>query len=230
MDTAESKVLQREKTQDRPQFDEGVQCPHCGAAVPANAEFCPECGHRLVPYCPCCGSYLDPGASVCDECGMPVAGIVCPRCGTLNQRSFCRSCGEPLNKAAVRAVEKAAAEPAVRQCRELSEEVAKLDKQLETAPPAEREEIIQKKAVAVKSIGDLLSSMLPPVGATPQQKQIFYSARKVAVTVETRTKVRVGWVCNYCGCTHTHPSECCRPELGGKWLTEEKIETNTEYR
>jgi membrane protease subunit (stomatin/prohibitin family) len=52
-----------------------VVCPHCGATIPANAKFCPECGKPVAS-----------------------ASKVCPRCGTENPANakFCTNCGTQL--------------------------------------------------------------------------------------------------------------------------------------
>ncbi|TMC47367.1 MAG: hypothetical protein E6J20_19855 [Chloroflexi bacterium] len=50
-------------------------CPHCQAAVPGDARFCPACGREVVPAATCtgCGRGLDPGTRFCPGCGTPVA-------------------------------------------------------------------------------------------------------------------------------------------------------------
>jgi class 3 adenylate cyclase/tetratricopeptide (TPR) repeat protein len=55
-----------------------MTCPRCHQPVPADAEFCPECGARL-------------------ETG-------CVQCGTANARTskFCKKCGQPLGRPATR--------------------------------------------------------------------------------------------------------------------------------
>ncbi len=49
-----------------------VQCPGCGANVPAG-RFCAECGTSLAPPqpkpCPSCGTVAAPGAKFCANCG-----------------------------------------------------------------------------------------------------------------------------------------------------------------
>ena len=86
----------------------------------------------------------------------------------------------------------------------------------------------------VKDLNQLFEEMLPPAGSTPQEQFNYYSARKIAI--ETVRKVQItqktGWVCNYCGCFHNKPSECCEPWHGGTWIYEtiEREEHTTEYR
>jgi membrane protease subunit (stomatin/prohibitin family) len=50
-----------------------VACPNCGAANPAGAKFCAECGNALgAKACAKCGAELAPGAKFCPECGTKV--------------------------------------------------------------------------------------------------------------------------------------------------------------
>ena len=204
----------------------GVHCPRCSAEVPDGAEFCPSCGARLVSYCTFCGAPMAPSETVCEECGMPLGGVRCPSCGSVNQRPFCRVCNAPLTRAAVRAVELAREDPVFRKCEELAAEVAEIEREMEedTPEPQKAEELRSLKKAKAADLDALLAEMIPPVGATPQEQVVFYSARKVEIKVRHRETVRVGWVCNFCGCTHSKPSECARPMLGGRWITEE-IET-----
>ena len=70
-----------------------------------------------------------------------------------------------------------------------------------------------------------MDAMMPPSASTPEEQRNFFSARKIT-TVELQLKP-MGWICNYCGCTHRQPSECVEPELGGKWIIGE-VETTVE--
>ena len=59
-------------------------CPECGAAVPANEEYCTVCRKKLQKEtlfdvykmrhrtCPECGTVLSDGALYCPECGKSV--------------------------------------------------------------------------------------------------------------------------------------------------------------
>jgi class 3 adenylate cyclase/pimeloyl-ACP methyl ester carboxylesterase len=49
-----------------------VQCRSCQAETPSDAEFCPECGARLVLACPGCGTLNAPGHRFCKKCGKPL--------------------------------------------------------------------------------------------------------------------------------------------------------------
>lgn len=48
-------------------------CSACGAAIAANAKFCPECGTKQETskhkFCQECGAKIDAGAKFCPECG-----------------------------------------------------------------------------------------------------------------------------------------------------------------
>ena len=194
----------------------GLKCPHCGSAVAPDDEICPHCGGRLADWCTFCGTPLLPSDEECPECGMPVDGIRCPECGTLNLRPFCRNCNHPLTRAAAKAVEKAKEDPVFQQCEALAKQAAETNDKKE-------------KIRIVSNLNELLRRMLPPPGSTPKEQMIFYSARKVAVEKKYVNTHRVGWVCNYCGCTHTKPSECAKPILGGHWIYEETEITDITY-
>lgn len=101
---------------------ESVQCPQCGAMVPASSRFCNECGYEMgsearaaVPsglVCPSCGTAVDRDMKFCISCGTklsfeepaatlakePAAGRRCPVCGNGVDESmlFCISCGTKL--------------------------------------------------------------------------------------------------------------------------------------
>ena len=82
---------------------------------------------------------------------------------------------------------------------------------------------------AIEELNALLKSMVPGPGLTPQMQRNYYSARKVAVYHKSKVREKVGWVCNLCGCQHSSPSECARPELGGNWVYIEKEITTKTY-
>ncbi len=77
-----------------------AKCAKCGAALPANAKFCLECGERIVPadsvVCPECGKTVVKG-KFCPECGFKFQ-TNCPKCGfeIANGTKFCPECGEKL--------------------------------------------------------------------------------------------------------------------------------------
>ena len=77
-----------------------AKCAKCGAALPANAKFCLECGEKVVPadmvICPQCGSMVAKG-KFCLECGHKFISA-CPKCGkeVVDGAKFCLECGERL--------------------------------------------------------------------------------------------------------------------------------------
>ena len=83
---------------------EKVQCPDCKNEIPADAKFCPQCGHQQVVFGQCtnCGKNLPPNAKFCPKCGRQVdekpMPTVCPTCKAENLpgASFCNQCGEKL--------------------------------------------------------------------------------------------------------------------------------------
>lgn len=79
------------------------KCSKCGAALPANAKFCLECGEKVVVpapagmiTCPNCGKTVAKG-KFCPECGYKFI-TVCPKCGkdVPAGAKFCLECGEKL--------------------------------------------------------------------------------------------------------------------------------------
>ena len=78
-------------------------CVKCGAALPANAKFCLECGEKVAPklpdnmtVCPECGNSVLKGR-FCPECGHKFISA-CPKCGkeVVSGAKFCLECGEKL--------------------------------------------------------------------------------------------------------------------------------------
>ena len=89
---------------DAPSGKAAVQCPDCRQPVPADARFCPQCGHQQVVFTRCagCGKNLTPNARFCSRCGHPAHETPQPRhcaeCGAENlpDAEFCNDCGERI--------------------------------------------------------------------------------------------------------------------------------------
>ena len=77
-------------------------CPECHNEIPADAKFCPYCGHQqlVILQCTACGKNLTSNAKFCSRCGHPAeekpAPRHCTQCGAENlpDSKFCCSCGE----------------------------------------------------------------------------------------------------------------------------------------
>lgn len=85
------------------QKTESAKCAKCGAALPANAKVCLECGEKVAPaipadmtVCPGCGKTVAKG-KFCPECGHRFI-TTCPKCGkeVVPGAKFCLECGEKL--------------------------------------------------------------------------------------------------------------------------------------
>ncbi len=95
--------------------------------------------------------------------------------------------------------------------------------------PKSKAELRAEYSKIQEELNKALGEMLPPVGSTPQEQRNYFSARKLPVDKIIRTKIRSAWVCNFCGCWHNCPSECCEPWHGGKWVCEYKEEKILDF-
>lgn len=83
-----------------------VQCPDCEHQIPADARFCPLCGHQQVVLSQCsnCGKNLSPKAKFCPQCGQSTEAQpktrYCTNCRAenLQQSIYCNQCGERLDR------------------------------------------------------------------------------------------------------------------------------------
>jgi len=79
-------------------------CPECRNGVPADSQFCPQCGHQLVVFTQCsrCGKNLAPASKFCSRCGLETGAgpqkKFCKACGAANlvNSIHCNECGEKL--------------------------------------------------------------------------------------------------------------------------------------
>jgi len=80
------------------------QCPDCKLFIPADARFCPHCGHQqvILQQCQNCGKNLTPNAKFCSKCGKPAdtkpLPTFCKSCRSENLpgAKFCNQCGEQI--------------------------------------------------------------------------------------------------------------------------------------
>lgn len=90
-------------------------------------------------------------------------------------------------------------------------------------------EIVQEYKQNVQEMNGIMEDLAPDPGTTPQMQRNYFCARKLPVVTVTQHKELiqkpVEWICNYCGCHHREPSECCEPWHGGTWVYE-NIEIN----
>ena len=88
----------------QPAPSQEVNCPECKGGLPADARFCPHCGHQQLVFHQCiqCGKNLTPGARFCSRCGQATeakpSARVCGKCRTDNlpDAAYCVACGEKL--------------------------------------------------------------------------------------------------------------------------------------
>jgi class 3 adenylate cyclase len=52
-----------------------MQCPRCQQEAPSDAEFCPECGAKLVVPCAQCGTPNAPNHKFCKKCGESLVSV-----------------------------------------------------------------------------------------------------------------------------------------------------------
>jgi len=89
-------------------------CSNCGALIPINSAFCPNCGANQAPpaaqpkrsglFCANCGAPIQASTKFCVNCGAKVSpqseGKKCPNCGAAisSPSKFCPECGKPLSE------------------------------------------------------------------------------------------------------------------------------------
>lgn len=82
---------------------------------------------------------------------------------------------------------------------------------------------LQDYQAKLEELQRAIDAIIPDPGDPPEVQRNFLHASQVVTYSITKSKRKecMGWVCNWCGCHHLNPSECCRPELGGKWIYKE---------
>lgn len=234
-------------------------CTFCGAEIPRGEEECPECGmSRSGIVCPKCGTRNASG--FCRKCNEPLTLAAKKESERARKDPvFLKAADLAVKSAEIQAMidaENKEVPEAESKAIELPEDVMRLKELLGKAmmrrfdghqgkpesgpcqttdqtPGEKRKSKTELRAEYSKIQAELnktLEAMLPPAGSTPQEQRNYFSARKLPVDKIIRTKIRNAWVCNYCGCWHNCPSECCEPWHGGKWVCDYKEEKILDFK
>lgn len=148
---------------------------YCYASAEAEKAVSTQESMASGTKCPHCGATIPEDCEICPACGRRIV-------------SYCTFCGSPIEWSDSECPECVAPADGIRcpSCGTLSF----------------RSFCPKCNTPVTKAAVGLLDSI---VGSTPQEQRNYFCARKVAVTTSTTRRVRVGWVCNYCGCTHNQP-------------------------
>lgn len=221
-------------------------CTFCGAPMRPDDMDCPECGMPADGVmCPSCN--ILNFRSFCRQCGQPLSRAARRAVEKARQDPKVQESARLLTRIAELEAELAGdlpgaagpdepAEPTEGELR-LRELMSHMGFAFTEQPKAtrrsvgrSRETVMQEYQRAVEEANNLLESMLPPAGSTPQEQRNYYTARKVAVTELVEVTGLVGWVCNWCHCFHDNPSQCYRPWLGGTWQYGSAQKVVTTYK
>lgn len=232
-------------------------CTFCGADIPRGEDECPECGmSRSGIVCPKCGTRNAGG--FCRKCNEPLTLAAKKELERAQKDPQFLKAAELAVQAAellarIEAEEQEVPESEIKEI-ELPEDVLRLKellgkttlrqaqgpdgkqaqpldgKQQQAQRPKSKAELRAEYSKIQEELNKALEGMLPPVGSTPQEQRNYFSARKLPVEKVILTKGREAWVCNFCGCWHNCPSECCEPWHGGKWVYEYKEEKILDFK
>lgn len=232
-------------------------CTFCGADIPRGEDECPECGmSRSGVVCPKCGTRNAGG--FCRKCNEPLTLAAKKELErALKDPQFVKAAELAVQAAEllarIEAEEQEVPESEIKEI-ELPEDVLRLKellgkttlrqaqgpdgkqtqpldgKQQQAQKPKSKAELRAEYSKIQEELNKALNEMLPPVGSTPQEQRNYFSARKLPVEKVILTKGREAWVCNFCGCWHNCPSECCEPWHGGKWVYEYKEEKILDFK
>lgn len=232
-------------------------CTFCGADIPRGEDECPECGmSRSGIVCPECGTRNAGG--FCRKCNEPLTLAAKKELERAQKDPQFLKAAELAVQAAellarIEAEEQEVPESEIKEI-ELPEDVLRLKellgkttlrqaqgpdgkqtqpldgKQQQAQRPKSKAELRAEYSKIQEELNKALEGMLPPVGSTPQEQRNYFSARKLPVEKVILTKGREAWVCNFCGCWHNCPSECCEPWHGGKWVYEYKEEKILDFK
>lgn len=232
-------------------------CTFCGADIPRGEDECPECGmSRSGVVCPKCGTRNAGG--FCRKCNEPLTLAAKKELERAQKDPQFLKAAELAVQAAelLARIEAEEQEVTGQESKEveLPEDVLRLKellgkttlrqaqgpdgkqtqpldgKQQQAQRPKSKAELRAEYSKIQEELNKALEGMLPPVGSTPQEQRNYFSARKLPMEKVILTKGREAWVCNFCGCWHNCPSECCEPWHGGKWVYEYKEEKILDFK
>lgn len=222
-------------------------CPHCGR--PTNPDVCSFCGAMMDPsdrFCPECGNSRE--GIVCPECGTLNFRSFCRKCNHpldhMAQAAIAQAQADPkfqrmvelqqrmveLERQILDGADKALSEADESLKQQYDALLAMIsggvsEKQTEAKVTDEGlKQMAQEYRESVQQMNAIMADLMPDAGMTPQEQRNYFCARKLPVITVTRRKEviqqPVEWICNYCGCHHSQPSDCVEPQLGGTWVYE----------
>lgn len=169
-------------------------CTKCNAELIPGADVCEQCGDILILVkCSFCGSDKDEDDNFCPECGNPASGISCNNCQTLNHANFCSNCNNPLTEIAELELEKAKKDPLYQETVQLMDDIAELQKELESVESGIKESEAQKEEVRIQESNEtdftndrsIFEDMAAYTKANPEKKK---ESGKPVVKVEKKPK------------------------------------------
>lgn len=233
-------------------------CTFCGADIPSGEDECPECGmSRSGIVCPKCGTRNAGG--FCRKCNEPLtlaakkelerarkdpqfvkaaelavqAAELLARIEAEEQKVTGQESKEIELPEDVLRLKELLGKTTLRQQAQGSDGMrqAQRPNEMQLAQrPKSKAELRAEYSKIKAELDKALNEMLPPTGSTPQEQRNYFSARKLPVEKIIQTKTREAWVCNFCGCWHNCPSECCEPWHGGRWVCEYKEEKILDFK
>ena len=212
-------------------------CSFCGATMDPSDRFCPECGNaRDGIVCPECGTLNF--RSFCRKCNHPLDHMAQAAVAQAQaDPKFQRMCEiqkrmVELERQILEGADKALSADDAKLKEEYDALLAISDdgvnelknERINELTSEELKEIAKEYRESVQEMNQIMADMMPDAGMTPQEQRNYFCARKLPVITVTKRKEviqqPVEWICNYCGCRHSQPSECVEPELGGTWVYE----------
>jgi predicted amidophosphoribosyltransferase len=220
------------------------KCSFCGATLLPQDTFCPECGNPAAGItCPKCGTLNFRG--FCRKCHQPLTENAQYEIEKAQKEPQYKQMVRLMQEIAelelqVKVTEDSAPDrleedtlsdedkAQIQSYREIlanafnsgNEKTKETETDVVSMAPQEKTEntvvAIKEKA---RQIQNILKEFSPDINMSPELQRDYYSARKVPVIVKEKI-IKTSWICNYCGCFHNCPEECCEPWHGGTWHTD----------